>query len=288
MMDFDNIRGALGSDIPQDSVFDKYVLKEYILLQVLDFLSRSEYIQKLAFIGGTALRLGYGINRFSEDLDFDCKNFSQDEFTEMTDQVVTYLSRIGYDVDTRDRANPNLKAYRRNIIFPSLLYNMGLSPHKEQTFLLKIESEDQGVHYESELLPIARGGYLLKIPSPRIETLCAMKVSAFLGRSKGRDIFDLMYLLGRTQPDLSFLEQKNGIQDENELWQAINARLQDIDLEKKSMDFRHLLFDESDAERIFTFSDFVKLKIDELSRRAPQRMTIKISPKEGKRKGRGL
>ena len=60
---------------------------------VLDYLATSPYISKLSFIGGTNLRLIKGIDRFSEDLDFDCKDLTEDEFIEMTDEVLTFLQR---------------------------------------------------------------------------------------------------------------------------------------------------------------------------------------------------
>ena len=56
------------------------MLMGYLLLMVLDFLSTSPYISKLAFIGGTNLRLVRGIDRFSEDFDFDSKGLTKDEF----------------------------------------------------------------------------------------------------------------------------------------------------------------------------------------------------------------
>ncbi len=74
----------------------KYMVKEYIQLMVLDWLSTSTYVQKVVFIGGTNLRLVKGIDRFSEDLDFDCKDFSQEEFTKMTDEVLIFLQRARF------------------------------------------------------------------------------------------------------------------------------------------------------------------------------------------------
>lgn len=39
---------------------------------ILDYLSTKPFICKLTFIGCTCLRLAKGIDRFSDDLDFDC------------------------------------------------------------------------------------------------------------------------------------------------------------------------------------------------------------------------
>lgn len=72
MIDLNYIHGFFPHQIAQNAAMEKHMLKEYLQLMVLDFLSTSPYISKLAFIGGTNLRLVRGIDRFSEDLDFDC------------------------------------------------------------------------------------------------------------------------------------------------------------------------------------------------------------------------
>ncbi|MFO7882762.1 MAG: nucleotidyl transferase AbiEii/AbiGii toxin family protein [Kosmotogaceae bacterium] len=78
-------------------------------------------------MGGTNLRLTKGIDRFSEDLDFDCKNLSSEEFIKMIDDVIIFLQRFGFRIETRDKPNDKLKAFRRNIFFPELLFELGLS-----------------------------------------------------------------------------------------------------------------------------------------------------------------
>ena len=117
MIDLQQIQGYFPDDLQQNTTFQKYMLKEYIQLMILDWLSTSSYIQKVVFIGGTNLRLVKGIDRFSEDLDFDCKNFSQDDFTKMTDDILIFLQRSGLRSETRDKVNDKLTAFRRNFFF---------------------------------------------------------------------------------------------------------------------------------------------------------------------------
>lgn len=265
-MNIDSIRGLFGKNVPVEKTFDKHILKEYIQFEILDFLSRHKLNEKLVFIGGTALRIAYNIDRFSEDLDFDCKEFSKDEFMALTDDVVRYLNSIGYDVVTNDRPNPRLKAFRRNILFPELLYDEGLSPHLEERFLLKIEAEDQGVDYPTEKRIISRAGFYFPICLPTVDVLCAMKVSAFLNRAKGRDIYDLMFLLGQTKPNIGYLDQKLSLKTEGEVWVAIREKLSQIDVEHKSKDFTHLLFNESSSNKIFLFSELVELETQSLTK----------------------
>lgn len=115
---------------------------------------------------GTNLRQIKGIDRFSEDLDFDCKDFSKEEFMEMTDAVINFLKRDGLKVEVRDRENKKLTAFRRNIHFPELLFELGLSGHKEERFLIKVESEDQHMSYKPILANIKGCGLYFPFPVP--------------------------------------------------------------------------------------------------------------------------
>ena len=76
MIDMEYIRGFYPPYIAQNAAFQKHMLKEYVELLALEWIARSPYATKLIFIGGTNLRLIHGIDRFSEDLDFDCKRLS--------------------------------------------------------------------------------------------------------------------------------------------------------------------------------------------------------------------
>ncbi len=177
MIDIEYLKSFYPPYISGNPSMQKNILKEYIELLVLDYLATTPYMQKLTFIGGTNLRLIKGIQRFSEDLDFDCKNLTEVEFIKMTDSIVSFLKANGLNVETKDKENPKLTAFRRNIVFPGLLYDMNLTKHKEERFLLKIEAQNQGVDYVREVKTINRNGFFFMIPAPSDSTLCAMKLS---------------------------------------------------------------------------------------------------------------
>ncbi len=123
--------------LKENILLRKYIFKEYIQLMILDFLSNTKYISNLTFIGGTNLRLVKGIDRFSEDLDFDIKNLSKNDFFEMTNSVLLFLERSGIKVEPKDKENQKLIAFRRNLHFPELLFDLGLSGYREERFLIK-------------------------------------------------------------------------------------------------------------------------------------------------------
>lgn len=257
MIDLNYINGFYPPPIAQNASFQKHLLKEYIQLMVLDYLATSPYISKLAFIGGTNLRLIKGIDRFSEDLDFDCKALSEQEFMKMTDDVVAYLQHSGLNVVTRDKVNAKLTAFRRNIYFPEFLFELGLSGHKEERFLLKIEAQDQGVDYPIEMKSVQRCGFFFSLPTPSDSVLLAMKFSAILARAKGRDFYDAMFLMQHAKPSYQFLADRIGISSSEQLKMAVKAKLTMVDIKVKIRDFEHLLFDVNSAKKIMYFLDVI-------------------------------
>lgn len=101
MIQIEQIKNYFPANIRDNAIYDKLILKEYLELMILDYLSSTLYIRKMVFIGGTNLRLAKGIDRFSEDLDFDCKELSKEEFIEMTNEVILFLERSGLRVEAR-------------------------------------------------------------------------------------------------------------------------------------------------------------------------------------------
>ncbi len=257
MIDLEYLRGFFPSQIANNKNMQKHIVKEYLELLVLDHLSLSPFINKLSFIGGTNLRLVKGIDRFSEDLDFDCKDLSKEEFMEMTDEILTFLQEEGLRAETRDKDNPKLTAYRRNIYFPELLFELKLTGHKEERMLMKMEAQDQGIPYKSVSATVNRCNFYFQIPVPPDPILLSMKLSALITRSKGRDFYDAMFLLQQTEPDYEFLGQRNGCNSPSELKETLNTVLSKIDLNVKKKDFEHLLFNAKKSETILSFGEFI-------------------------------
>jgi hypothetical protein len=258
MISLDAIRNFYPEPLKGNPSFQKHLLKEYVQLLVLDHLAATPYARNLTFIGGTSLRLLKGIDRFSEDLDFDCKNFSEEDFRAMTDGVLVFLKRNGLTAEFRDKEGGRLTAFRRNIFFPGLLHDLMLTGHRDERFLLKIEAQDQGVSYNRVMGTLKGCGLFFSFPVPPDPVLCAMKLCALLSRGKGRDYYDVMFLLAQTAPDYAFLAAGCGIHDRVELKAALEKTLGAVDLTRKSRDFEHLLFQQENSRRILRFPEFIR------------------------------
>jgi hypothetical protein len=175
----------------------------------------------------------------------------------MTDDILVFLQRSGFRVETRNKQNEKLKAFRRNIYFPELLFEMGLSGYKEERFLIKIETQNQGFDYKRNVVNIKRLGFFFPFPVPPDNVLCAMKISALLSRAKGRDFYDAMFLLQQTEPDYQYLAKKCNIKNKAELIVALLYLTEKTNLKLKSQDFEHLLFNKEKSQKVLLFKDFV-------------------------------
>lgn len=258
MIDLNFIRNFFPPAIAANAAFEKQMLKEYLQLMILDYISSSAYAPKLSFIGGTNLRLIKKIDRFSEDLDFDCKRLSKEEFANFTDDVVKYLQKNGLNAVVKLKESERTSAFRRSIYFPQMLFELGLSGHKEERLLIKVEAEDQGFTYTPEIKNINGCGFFFPLQTPPDSTLCSMKISALISRGKGRDFYDSMFLLQQTEPDMEYLKSVCGIQNIEALKKMLIDVANNTNLNIKKRDFEHLLFNIHSSEKILHFKEFIE------------------------------
>ena len=122
---------------------------------------------------------------------------------------------------------------------------------------MKVKAQDQGVDSGFVVANVNRMGFFFSIQVPPLDVLCAMKFAAILARGKGRDFYDVIFLLSKTKPNIEFLKQRSGIESVAELKASVLDRLRDVDLNQKKRDFVHLLFNEANADRILSFADIV-------------------------------
>lgn len=258
MIDLQYIRGYYPPMIAENALYQKHIIKEYVELLALEWISRSAFAEKLIFIGGTNLRLIQGIDRFSEDLDYDCKDMTEKEFMALTDGLIRYLQLQGLEVVAKDKENYKLQAYRRNVYFPQLLFDLQVTGHREERFLMKIEAQDQGVVYSREMATVQRMGFYFPVVVPPLPVLLSMKLSALIARQKGRDFYDTIFLWQRTQPDYVFLDKRCGITNKAQLVEQLEKVVKETNLNIKKRDFEHLLFEPSKAEVILHILDIVR------------------------------
>ncbi len=252
MKSLDELRTYYPSDLVGH---DLDILREYLQYEMLQIIYASEYSERLVFLGGTCLRIVYDTGRFSEDLDFDNLGLSWEDFEAFANVLAQGLNDIGYDCTTRLTTKG---AYHCAVRFRPLVYTYGLSPHKEATLLIKLDTERQHYTYTPHLHTLDRFGVQHDIRAVPADLLCAMKISAVLGRkrAKGRDYYDLDWLLQRgITPDYGYLDQKLNIASAKTLRERVTAHTNALDFEALAKDVSPFLLRKTDLQRVETFPE---------------------------------
>ncbi|MDA1021519.1 MAG: nucleotidyl transferase AbiEii/AbiGii toxin family protein [Cyanobacteria bacterium] len=185
------------------------LLREYLQLIILDIISKRGYFKNIAFVEGTALRILYKINRYSEDLDFSLINNDHYHFDDMINVITKELQLR--NIITDNKVKKQIGAVRSCFFrFKGLLYDLGLSPLKDQKISVKFEiDENPPLGYQTEITVITSNSNFLLNHFDR-PSLLAGKLHAILSRQyvKGRDYFDLLWFMGSgVQPNLLLLSK---------------------------------------------------------------------------------
>jgi predicted nucleotidyltransferase component of viral defense system len=111
------------------------MIREYLQYKILGILYESSFATDACFLGETCLRIVHGNHRFSEDLDFDNLSLNEDEFEDVFGEIQKGLQREGYQVELKTVMKG---AWHCNIKFPGLLFEEGLSGHREEKILYRV------------------------------------------------------------------------------------------------------------------------------------------------------
>jgi predicted nucleotidyltransferase component of viral defense system len=188
----------------------RHVVREYVQHYILYLLFRTRHYRELAFTGGTALRVLFGLPRFSEDLDFSLAGVVRPfRFDAICADLLSELAGAGYDVSERRREQGAVVS--TFIKFPGLLSDLGLSPHAGEAMSVRVEVDTNPPAGGAAGLGLVNRYHLLySVWRHDLPTLFAGKLHALLFRpyERGRDVYDLLWFLTtqqETAPNLDFL-----------------------------------------------------------------------------------
>lgn len=187
-------------------------LKEIIQEIVLCGLSRGGFFKEAAFYGGTALRIFFGIDRFSEDLDFSLitpnKSFDLSKyFKYIENEVKSYGLNLRITSKKKTNNSNISSAFLKGDTMEHILIIFNNDNNQPNNLLLK----DIKIKFEVDINPPSGATYEMKyklLPSPHQinlydkESLFAGKIHAILcrnwiGRTKGRDLYDYIFFLSK-------------------------------------------------------------------------------------------
>lgn len=187
-------------------------------------LWRSKFFEKAAFYGGTALRILYGMERFSEDLDFSLLTPMTDfELSRYCAAVERELRSFGFDarmtVREKKEESPVQSAFLKANTLKHLLTirtdaKVDWPIPRDQVLKIKIEVDTDppsGFSTENKfvLQPIPFSVRTFVLPDLFAGKMHAVLCRRWKTRVKGRDWYDLVwYAAYHPQLHLSHLEQR--------------------------------------------------------------------------------
>lgn len=196
-----------------ENIYDrKNAMKEIMQEIVLCGLSRAGFFKKTAFYGGTALRIFYGLDRFSEDLDFSLEaeelDFDLGSYFPVLEKEV---KSFGLNVEIQEKAKTKESTIRSAFLKEStkeyllLFYadeKVAGSVSRHETVRIKFEVDVNPPAYATfehkyRLLPVPYEVKMYDMPSLFAGKIHAVICRAWQSRIKGRDLYDYIFYLSR-------------------------------------------------------------------------------------------
>lgn len=190
----------------------KNAMKEILQEIVLCGLSRAGFFKKAAFYGGTALRIFYGLDRFSEDLDFSLDtNDPAFDFSEYFPVLEKEVRSFGLNVTISEKTKTTDSHIRSAFLKGNTKEHLLLFYKNEQVSRNVAKTEAVKIKFEVDVAPPQYAAFDHKyrlLPAPYeirlydMPSLFAGKIHAVLARAwrnrvKGRDLYDYIFYLSR-------------------------------------------------------------------------------------------
>lgn len=241
---------------------ERNVLLEYLQTQILKALSLSAYNDSISFLGGTCLRFAHGINRFSEDLDFDLMKRNGFDLDKLAEEIRKKLELQGFQVDTRTKTTESI-----HIVFfkfKNVLQEFGFSVPRDEKVLVKFEIDFdpyKNIRTETKFADSFNERFPMLVNS--LDTLFAQKILAIIFRpyQKGRDFYDLVWFLSQKniEPNYEIFKEKNiRISNRQELIDFLQEQAAKSDLEQAAKDVERFLFYPEQAQWILKLSEYLE------------------------------
>lgn len=253
-----------------ESIEDKKnAIKEIIQEIVLCGLARSNFFKDAAFYGGTALRIFYDLDRFSEDLDFTLlvsnPNYEIDKYISFVKNEVESLGlKFQIEEKTKTKSTGIKSAFLKGNIKEQFLVfypdeNQDLSIlHADEKIKVKFDIDTNPPAFAStevkyRLLPYPYQVQVYDLPSLFAGKIDAVLNRGWMNRVKGRDFYDYIYFLSmdievNIKHLKSRLVQSKFIEESYELSresliEMLNQRFNQIDFEDAKKDVTPFILD---------------------------------------------
>jgi len=189
-------------------------LKEMIQQVILLGLWRSDFYSKSAFYGGSALRILYGLDRFSEDLDFTLLEKGEIKIEKYFKFIREELKAFGFhaEINKKEKSyeSPIESAFVKANTYIHLLQieapeDISREAHQRKKLKIKLEIDidpPEKIEWENKyiLKPIPFNVPVVKPPYMFAGKIHAILYRRWKNRVKGRDWYDLVWFVSQKIP----------------------------------------------------------------------------------------
>ncbi len=237
------------------------ILREYLQNILLNSIYKSNPGRRLYFMGGTALRFCYRLPRFSEDLDFNAMGLLFNDFQDISDNAVKSLTLDGFIAEVEYNKRGCL--YTAYINLPDVMQQYNITDARGIDLMIKLEVNQP--QWPLETKPHVLSFYGLNYTAKVMEnsSLITEKLCALLARNRGRDIYDLLFMLKKRFPfDERILEANGFAEKPEELIPRHLEGLGEKELQRLAKQVRPFLFREDDIELVLKAPEFARKFLD--------------------------
>ncbi|MFZ2970413.1 MAG: nucleotidyl transferase AbiEii/AbiGii toxin family protein [Minisyncoccia bacterium] len=239
--------------------YPKNILVEYVQCEILDSIYKEKESGQLGFMGGTAIRIVYQGNRFSEDLDFDNFGLSFTLFKKLLEKVERDMAAKGFEIEFRFIEKG---AFHCFIKFPNILYNEKISGYRGEKILVRIDTVQKRKAIEPNLYALNKFDIYRNILVNPPDIILSQKLMAILGRKreKGRDFYDVSYLYGFAEPNFEYI--KNELRTEKkEFGEKLFKKCEKLNFMQLAKEVEPFLIKPDQIRRVVDFKGFIKQKL---------------------------
>lgn len=189
--------------LPQDQ--KRAIVREFLQAKIISVLYSQKISGKLFFVGGTSLRLLSGLDRFSEDLDFDAPDVKEKEIENLLDFTANILRKENFEC-VYYKNHTKIKDFFE-LRFSKILNELEISGNKAENLVIKFDFESVWKRQKPENILFKRYGVIASVVTKTLDQFVIEKLVAYLNRKQtlARDLYDLVWLAAQgAQPDKEF------------------------------------------------------------------------------------
>lgn len=236
---------------------------------ILAGLNHGGFFDKAAFYGGTCLRIFYGLQRFSEDMDFSLLEPTENfDFVQYFQPIIDEFASIGRQVEITKKSKKNFGKVESAFLKDNTdVYDVSFQTEKSIKIKIEVDTNPPLLFSTEQKLLLEPRSFMTRcfsLPDLFAGKMHALVYRAWKNRVKGRDWYDFeWYVRNRIPLDFTHLQERikqfNGcVKNKEQFLVDLRNRLSSADINQVKADVLPFLKNPNELE-IWSNDYFVQL-----------------------------